>query len=267
MPVQSNLSNTSSSLPQIKDIRNELLSSQNRVLSLDEILLVSRSYYGDEGLLSLFGKKPKSFYKMGIRILGRSAIECSIDAHSIGMAKSIKKLKRAFFPREEAVILDLFLGSGNLLYHAAKALGFPPAIGIENNREIYTHTKNNLKIMGDKCQVFFGNSLNYIKKMNFPDNKPLIVLIAPPWGQALSFEDGLDLLKTSPPVDEVIASVKHTFSKQRLIFVIQTYEKLVKNSVKCITDQFAFANEEIIPSISSGLNTGLLVCSNEKMYH
>jgi hypothetical protein len=167
MPVQSNLSNTSSSLPQIKDIRNELLSSQNRVLSLDEILLVSRSYYGDEGLLSLFGKKPKSFYNMGIRILGRSAIECSIDAHSIGMAKSIKKLKRALFPHEEAVILDLFLGSGNLLYHTAKALGFPTAIGIENNREIYSHTKNNLKIMGDKCQVFLGNSLKLYQKDEF----------------------------------------------------------------------------------------------------
>jgi 16S rRNA G966 N2-methylase RsmD len=267
MPIQSNLLNTSSSVLQIQDIRSELLSSQSRVLSLDEILFISRSYYGDEGLLSLFGKKPKSFYNMGIRILGRSAIECSIDAHSIGMAKSIKKLKRAFFPREEAVILDLFLGSGNLLYHSAKALGFPPAIGIENNKEIYIHTKNNLKIMGDRCQVFFGNSLNYIKKMNFPDNKPLIVLIAPPWGQALSFEDGLDLLKTSPPVDEIIASVKHTFSKQRLIFVIQTYEKLVRNSVKCITDQFTYSNEEIIPSIGEGLNTGLLVCSNEKMYH
>jgi hypothetical protein len=71
------------------------------------------SNYGDEELLSLFGKKPKSFYNMGIRILGRSAIECSIDAHSIGMAKSIKKLKRAFFPREEA---------RNLVAHSLKSL-------------------------------------------------------------------------------------------------------------------------------------------------
>lgn len=209
---------------------------------------------------------PKEFYNKGIRILGRSAIECAIDAHSVQMAKSIKQMKDTFFPHEEAIFLDLFAGSGNSLYHAAQSLNSPISIGIEINKGIFQLTKINHKIMGSDCQIHQGGSLEVIRTFKFPVSTPIIVFLAPPWGKGFSFDTGLDLLKTNPPTDEIIKIVKETFSQYRLIFVTQIYEKLVRSSLNKITDQFSYFSKETIPAISQGLNIGLLICTNEKPF-
>ena len=107
---------------QTNDIRKTwLYNHRHKHLSLDDIYHISDTYYGDAKLFHLFDMEPDVFYKKGIRILGRTAIECCIDAQASEIAKNAHDIYYTLFSHPP-IVIDLFTGSGNLLYHISKTL-------------------------------------------------------------------------------------------------------------------------------------------------
>lgn len=241
-------------------IRNAMLFSEKKdhVLSLDEILNVEKLFYETENVLSLFGMTPQKFYEKGIRILGRTSIECTVDSHAMQIADIVKNVRMKHFPHIKPVVIDLFAGSGNLLFHIATALDAQKAIGIEKQQSLYDLTKKNFEIINFKCQMHCGDSLNKLQLLQIPETTPIAVILDPPWGVDFDLEKGLDLLKTEPSIDHLISAVKQEFNSHRVYFFIKIYEKMVKESLEYIRSLFSFSTCNIIEC--SGPRTGVLIC-------
>src|ERR1700757_2997677 len=54
-------------------------SKRNEVLSLAEIEQYGRDGFADPDYLSIYGMSPREWYGCGIRLLGRTAVECTPD--------------------------------------------------------------------------------------------------------------------------------------------------------------------------------------------
>ncbi len=75
--------------PVIKAYDRQLLlfgSKRNQVLDLSEVKRYGNDCYGDADYVSIYGLPPSAWHEKGIRLLGRTAVECTRDklADAIG---------------------------------------------------------------------------------------------------------------------------------------------------------------------------------------
>src|SRR5438477_4997668 len=88
---------------------------RNEVLSLEEIEQYGRDNFGDADYVSIYGMPPREWYGRGVRVLGRTAVECTRDAlgNRIGLdvASIAKKMTSA-----QWTVIDPFAGSCNTLF-------------------------------------------------------------------------------------------------------------------------------------------------------
>src|SRR5690348_9118317 len=69
--------------------RIELLGEKrSSVLSLDELHRVGEEFYEDPEGLRLYGMRPSDYYELGVRLAGRTAIECANDDRAVGQARA-----------------------------------------------------------------------------------------------------------------------------------------------------------------------------------
>ena len=59
-----------------------------------------------------------------------------------------------------------------------------------------------------------------------PEDRGIVVFVAPPWGTALDEVQGLDLRLTTPPISEIIEQILHQFPKHNILLATQVYEKV-----------------------------------------
>jgi hypothetical protein len=247
-------------------VRNKwLYAKRDKLLSLEEIIEISNCYYGARDMLCLFDMTPNNYFNKGIRLLGRTAIECSIDIHAEIIADEASKIQEEFFPAKQPIIIDLFTGSGNLLYHFSKKFRMGRFIGFEKNNEIYKLTCNNLKALNLSFDFHLGDYKELILQHSATfEQRPIIVIIDPPWGKGFTHEGGLDLLKTEPPVDEIIKVLYTYLGNHPLFLIIQVHERTLPSSITTITSGFCNWSSTIIKKIEGTLNTGFLLCTQEK---
>lgn len=99
--------------PYVDNFRKRMLSQGSKILTDDELLEFNRVYYS--GNFSLYDIQCGEFSKRGIKLASRTGIECLIDVHAKGIVDNVKKFMNDYAVTKLAVV-DLFLGSGNLLY-------------------------------------------------------------------------------------------------------------------------------------------------------
>jgi hypothetical protein len=69
--------------PPSRSYNRELLlhgSKRNEVLTLSEIEQYGRDSFADANYISIYGMPPREWYRHGIRLLGRTAVECPPSA-------------------------------------------------------------------------------------------------------------------------------------------------------------------------------------------
>lgn len=257
--------NTLLNIRDSEQIRNYLLFSPKKenILTLEEILHVEKNYYGEEDLLSLYGLTPKLYYSKGIRILGRTAIECTVDIQAKEFAKTASHICHLFFPNSFPIVIDLFAGSGNTLFHIASKLKAITSLGFEKNFQLFHKTKSNFNLINFKCEWVHGDSLELISQYTFDTSTPLVFIISPPWGTGFDFKKGLDLQKTSPPIPHILLHLLNIFKYHPTYFFIQVYQKLVAESLAPINCMFNYSFLEVKHVMKEGMNTGLLCIHNQ----
>lgn len=100
------------------------------------------------------------------------------------------------FLDERPIVIDLFAGSCNLLYHLSKGLNAAYSYAIERDQIITKFTKHNLKAIGYNCELINGDYTdikNYAVELASTD-LPIVFILSPPWGNGFTHEKGLDLL-------------------------------------------------------------------------
>lgn len=107
-----------------------------------------------------------------MRILGRTFVECCIDIHAKSIGKEVSRSVNLITPSVKINVIDLFAGSGNLLYQVAKCLDTNHVVGVEQNLNVYNLTKANFDVVGFKCKFLNRDYAQFIKDntLEFPDD-------------------------------------------------------------------------------------------------
>jgi hypothetical protein len=233
-------------------------SKRNVLLDLWEVVRYGIDSYGDANYVSVYGLQPAEWYARGIRLLGRTAVECTRDqlADAIGQDIAATASSAADTPR--ALVIDPFGGSGNTLYWILRHIPQAHGIGFEADLRVFQLTKQNLSILGLPFEFRRADYATALREVSVPPDELLIAFIAPPWGNALSASGGLDLRGTTPPVSEIVDLLAQRFPNP-MLFAIQVYERIVPASLTELTLHFDWSTLRIYNFNEAGQNHGLLL--------
>jgi hypothetical protein len=231
---------------------------RNVVLDLWEVERYGRDSYGDAEYVSVYGLPPARWHQKGIRLLGRTAVECTRDQLADAIGRETATTAKSFAAASGVTVIDPFAGSGNTLYWILRHLPHAHGLGFELDKVVFQLTKRNLSILGSPLKIKRADYIDGMRGLRVPDEQLLIAFIAPPWGDALSGPDGLDLRRTTPPVSEIVDFLAQRFPN-RLLFAIQVYERIDPASLAELTARFDWSALRIFNFNLPGQNHGLLL--------
>jgi hypothetical protein len=248
-------------LPGAQKYDRELLlggTKRNSVLDLEEVQRYGSDSYADIDYVSIFGMRPAEWHARGIRVLGRTAVECTRDVLATAIGADIATAVPAEARAEDMVLIDAFVGSGNTLYWMLHHLPGARGIGFELDDVVFDLTRRNLSILGLPIDVLKVDYASGVSDMKVADDKLVIAFVAPPWGDALDKSGSLDLRRTMPPIVDIVDQLIDRFANQLLI-AIQIYEDLVPASLDEVEARFDWSELRIYELNAPGQNHGVLL--------
>jgi predicted RNA methylase len=233
---------------------------RNKLLALREVQQYGRDSFGDPDHVSIYGLKPHEWYARGVRILGRTAVECTPDRLAGLIGRDVAAVARAA-PAASPMVVDLFAGSGNTLSWIKRHAGARRAIGFELDDVVFELASKNLCIAGLDIDLRLDSYQHGLQALGQPGEDLLIVFVAPPWGHALSEGSGLDLRRTQPPVAEAVDVTTAAIGHHKLLFAIQVYETVEPGSLAELTVRFPWTAMKVYDINAPGQNPGLLLAT------
>lgn len=233
---------------------------RNALLALWQVQQYGRDSFGDPDYVSIYGLTPRQWYARGVRILGRTAVECTRDRLASLIGRDIAAVARAA-PAAPPVVIDLFAGSANTLYWIKRHVGARRAIGFELDDALFELTRANLAAVDPGIDLIHDSYDRGLQAVKEPDEGLLIVFVAPPWGHALSEESGLDLRRTQPPVADVVDVTNGVLGKHKLLFAVQLYQTIEPASLAELTVRFPWSAVKVYDINAPGQNHGLLLAT------
>jgi hypothetical protein len=232
---------------------------RSQVLALQEVRQYGADSFGDPEYVSLYGLTPTAWYARGVRILGRTAVECTRDRLGDLIGRDIADIARTAFDTKASVVIDLFAGSANTLYWIRRHLPRSRAVGFELDDAVNEASQRNLSILDLDFELVHVDYEAGLRTLAVAEDELLVVFVAPPWGDALDEAMGLDLGRTSPPVTEIIDLLMATFGRHRLLLATQIYESVVPNSLEEVRARFDWSAVKIYEIDAPGHNHGLVL--------
>src|SRR5436309_10309258 len=170
---------------------------RDAVLELWEVQRYGSDSYGDPDYVAVYGLQPAHWYGRRVRLLGRTAVECTRDALADAIGRDVARVAASVPAVTRTLVVDLFAGSGNTLYWLLRHLPGARGIGFESDAGVFRLTQQNLAALALPIEVRNVDYLSALGTLLVAPNEELIAFIAPPWGNALSESSGLDLRRTS----------------------------------------------------------------------
>ena len=197
---------------------------RNAVLTLAEIEQYGLDSFADADYISIYGMAPHEWYRHGVRLLGRTAVECTRDAlgHRIGLDVASVATRMS---ASRLLVLDLFAGSCNTLFWILRQLPNSEGIAFESDLQVFELTQRNLAALDQKIELVHGDYVRLLEERRVPEDRGIVAFVAPPWGTALDEVQGLDLRRTIPPISDVIEQIARQFQRHVILFATQVYEK------------------------------------------
>src|SRR5262245_43079280 len=232
---------------------------RNAVLDLDEVKRYGLDSHGDPDYVTIYGLRPADWYAKGIRLLGRTAVECTRDELADAIGRDVA-LTLATAPRPAGVfVIDPFAGSGNTLYWLLRHLPGARGLGLELDPNVFKLAKQNLAALALPIDIRHGPYASGMTGVAVAPDQVLITFLAPPWGDALSKTSGLDLRRTTPPLTEIVDFLLDNFRETRILCAIQIYEKLDSASLTELTSRFDWSAVRIYRLNAPRENHGILL--------
>ena len=256
-----NAENSSSRHP-IYD-RQLLLSGakRNTVLELWEVQCYGLDSYRDINYVSIYGMRPAHWHAKGVRVMGRTAVECTRDVLADAIGNDVADFVAKAPPMKPPLVVDLFAGSGNTLYWLMRHLSGAVGLGFELDAGVFRLTRQNLAVVGSPVEILNVDYRSGLRQVSVAADQPLIAFIAPPWGDALEKVAGLDLRRTDPPIIDIVTFLFDSFPHNCLLCVIQTYELVKAASLAELQTCFDWSAARIYGLNAPGQNHGILLGS------
>jgi hypothetical protein len=233
-------------------------SKRNEVLTLAEIKRYGLDSFADADYISIYGMKPEEWYRHGIRVLGRTAVECTRDALGDRVGLDVASVAKRM-PSNQFVVIDPFAGSCNTLFWILRHLPNSQGVGFEYDEQVFALTHRNLAAIGQRIDLVHGEYLTLLQELRVPHDRGIVVFVAPPWGTALDEVNGLDLCRTIPPITEVIDQIARQFSGYSILFATQVYEKVSAPSLSDVQTRLDWSDLRIYGINEKAGNHGILL--------
>ncbi|MEU8975304.1 hypothetical protein AB0D11_39805 [Streptomyces monashensis] len=236
--------------------RNRLLGElRTTVLTGEQLCEAGRLIYGRPESLALYGITAPDMEAAGIRLLGRTTIECCVDEYAASVADALAGLHAALPPAEpggQPLLMDLFCGSGNFSHHLAARLGVA-AYAAELDPDVHAATEHNLVRTASRTRLHLGDYRDLLGK--HPARGPRdTYFVEPPWGPAFT-PAGLDLTRTSPPVPEILDDIRRSREGVPCLVAIKTNDQIAHDSLaRSFTDARHLRSITPQPTLPHGAN-------------
>ena len=232
---------------------------RNEVLTLAEIEQYGWDSFRDADYLSIYGMRPREWYGRGIRLLGRTAVECTRDPLGDRIGLDVAQAAALMPLTRQWLVIDIFAGSCNTLFWILRHLPNAEGLAFESDRQVFELTRRNLGVVGQKIDLVHGDYLALLGKRRAAGDQGIVAFVAPPWGTALDEVEGLDLRRTTPPISEVIERVARQFPMHKILFATQLYEKVNAPSLAQLQTQVDWNELHIYDISERGQNHGILL--------
>lgn len=231
---------------------------RNAVLELWEVERYGRDSYGDPEYVSVYGMQPADWHAKGARLLGRTTVECTRDALGHAIGKDVAAIVSTR-PATTTLVVDPFVGSGNTLYWLLRHIIGARGIGFESDAVVFSLTRQNIAALALPIEIVNADYRSGLSGISLAPSELLVAFIAPPWGDALDRKSGLDLGRTSPPINEIVDFLLHRFPYNQLLFVIQVFEIIVPDSIDACRARFDWSTQRIYDLNTTGQNHGIFL--------
>jgi hypothetical protein len=211
------------------------------VLELWQVQQYGATTFGDPDSISLFGMRPDEWCARGVRLLGRTVVECTRDDLARVIAADVAALAAVAPDARGPLVVDPFAGSGNTLYWLQRMIPGSAGIGFEIDPMIAGHTRRNLSIADAPVDLVNADYAVGLRSVDVPDDQLVVVFIAPPWGHAFDPAEGLDVSRTEPPVGEIVDIVIERLTGHRLLIAVQAFERLDQDALDDVTGRFEWS--------------------------
>jgi hypothetical protein len=232
---------------------------RNTVLDLEEVRRYGADSYRDPDYVSIYGLPPAEWYARGIRLLGRTAVECTRDDLGDAIGRDVAGIALMAPPSEGTRVVDLFAGSGNTLYWILRHQPGARGLGFELDAAVFGLTRRNLAILGLPIDVMNADYRSGLADAAIPADHLMVVFVAPPWGDALGETTGLDLRRTTPPIAEIVDELVTRFGGNRILCAVQIHETVEPASFAELTPRFDWSARRIYRLNAPGENHGVLL--------
>jgi dienelactone hydrolase len=152
---------------------------RNEVLQVWEVHRFGTDSYDDPDYVSIYGMRPADWYAQGVRLLGRTAVECTRDALGRAIAHDVAATARTARPGGGVWILDPFAGSANTLYWLLQYLPGARGVGYELDPSVFQLITHNVAAIASPIEIANTDYWTGIANAAPPTDQFLIPFIAP----------------------------------------------------------------------------------------
>ena len=171
---------------------------RNEILTLDEVRQYGIDSFADADYLSLYGMPPAQWHASGVRLLGRTAVECTRDVLADRIGRDIAAVAASLAKDTRFTAIDPFAGSCNTLYWILRHLPSADGLAFECDPQVFDLTRRNISDLDCRIELRRGDFLADPNGVDLPAGRALVVFVAPPWGTALDEAKGLDRAHLPP---------------------------------------------------------------------
>jgi hypothetical protein len=228
---------------------------------LDEVRQYGADSFGDADYLRLYGLKPATWYERGIRLLGRTAVECTRDVLADRIGRDVAMVLRSLPADTRFTVVDPFAGSCNTLYWILRHLPGSEGLAFELDPQVFELTRRNVTGLDQSIELRRGDFLAELDGHDLARGRTLVFFVAPPWGTALDEDTGLDLHRTEPPITSIIERIAGRHPDCKILFVTQVYEKVEPVSLAAVERLLVWTKLVVYDFNVSGRNHGILLGS------
>jgi hypothetical protein len=132
-------------------------------------------------------------------------------------------------------------------------------LGFERDEMIFEMSANNLASLGLPIRLALGDYRSLLDQYRFPRERRIVAFLAPPWADALSAKDGLDLARTKPPIVEIVDDFEAVYSNSSILYAVEVHERLVPEPLTQLREQFDWSEVNIYDVAGATGRHGLLL--------
>ena len=232
---------------------------RNQIVELWEVEKYGRDCFNDPNHVHLYGMPPNEWYERGVRILARTCLEAVKDPLGNKISQDVGEVLACATNNRPIGVVDPFAGSCNGLYSILRHMPGSKGIGFEVEPAVFELTTRNIAHLNAPIQLVNGNYKNLVASKKHPVDHRIVVLLAPPWADALHPVTGLHLDQTKPPILEIVRDFEYVYGSQPVLYVTEIHEVNEPTALKAVEAVFDWTDLRIYDVNVPGLQHGILL--------